>query len=168
MEPKGSVHCSQEPATWPYPKIQEFNPHSHTILILSFHLLMFPKFSLFFRLSEHSLAWFNSPKQGTFAMIWTLFISSKVMSTLPPYYWSIRYIMRLLHPSNRIPPPMVFTVLIICTVNSSQPGIMCNSAVKTIWTNLYIYQDTLLSAGCFPTKQPFLKLTTDTSSLCIN
>jgi hypothetical protein len=31
MEPEGSLPCSQEPATWPYPELTESNPHPQTL-----------------------------------------------------------------------------------------------------------------------------------------
>jgi hypothetical protein len=32
MEPKGSLLRSQESATGPYPKLDEYSPHPHTLL----------------------------------------------------------------------------------------------------------------------------------------
>jgi hypothetical protein len=31
MEPEGSLPCSQEPTTCPYPKLNESNPHPQTL-----------------------------------------------------------------------------------------------------------------------------------------
>jgi hypothetical protein len=53
MEPEGSIPCSQQPSTGPYPEPYHFNPHHpslsllRSILILSTHLRLFLPSGLF-------------------------------------------------------------------------------------------------------------------------
>jgi hypothetical protein len=58
MEPEGSLPCSQQPASDPYPEPDASNQHFLTltsILILFSHLrLCFPKWSLSFRFSKQN------------------------------------------------------------------------------------------------------------------
>jgi hypothetical protein len=34
MKPEGSLPCSQQPATGPYPELDESSPHTHTLFLL--------------------------------------------------------------------------------------------------------------------------------------
>jgi hypothetical protein len=53
MDPEGSWQCSQEPATGPYPELDESNPHFPTILPLKSILLLSSHLSKVFKVVSY-------------------------------------------------------------------------------------------------------------------
>jgi len=50
MESEGLLLCSQEPATGPCPKLDEFSPHSHTLLLyfkINFNIILSSSIQIF-------------------------------------------------------------------------------------------------------------------------